>query len=120
MKNFIIILCLLLIYGCSKNIDTFSFRNLSEKDIYVEALQGYDRQPPVGYLSAGVVASSSFMNAKQVGDCVISWGYTNSRDGGIPDKIQHSPCGLVNSKGNYESIQFTFNQDEEWEVKGYE
>ena len=109
--------CILPGVGCHSSIDEFQFINMSERDSYVSELNGFNPNPPVGFLSKGVFAHSLNMDSRLVGTCEIIWGYQNSQEGGIPDEFYRSPCGLEESGGNVpQGIKFTFNSDLRWTV----
>ncbi|MFC3193372.1 hypothetical protein ACFODZ_03845 [Marinicella sediminis] len=103
--------------GCQSSIDEFQFINMSERDIYVSEVNGFNHNPPVGYLSKGVFAHSLNMDSRLIGTCEIIWGYQNNQDGGIPDEFYTSPCGLEElGRKDSKGIKFTFNSDLRWTV----
>jgi len=117
--RYIIILSIFLIAGCSEKIDTFSFTNLSDKDIYIKKVDGFSREPVTGYLSSGDNASNIDMASTQTDLCKIYWGFTNDRDGGIPDEYTATECNLSELGSNINAISFTFTKGRAWDVNQF-
>lgn len=109
--SFLLLFCI----GCSSNIDEFQFINVSQKDIYVKGINGFNPSPPVGYLSHGHSASSLFMGSKIIAECEIVWGFQKNQDGSLPTKYYSSPCNLIElEKVPSKVIKFTFDEGFNW------
>jgi hypothetical protein len=114
IKLFFVLIMMFFVSGCSTNIDSFVFTNLSDKDIHIDKVIGFNIQLTVGYLSSLQGKTYIGMSSKITGDCQITWGYTNDRDGGIPDSYSTSPCIIGKLIPSIEGIKFTFTKEEKW------
>ncbi len=116
--RYIIVLSMFLVAGCSQTIDTFSITNLSDKDIFIEKIEGFSRVPVVDYVSSGSNASNVGMDTTMIGACKIYWVFSKGINDGIPDAYTTTPCDLGELGGlNVKGISFTFTENRKWEFK---
>ena len=99
--------------GCSSFSGDISFRNESPKEVWVERVEGFEYQPPVGILIPGAYIGSSMGSMKFPEEIVLLWsGEWHKAD----QRSVISLKGLAPPTPEKE-IQFIFTSERVWTAK---
>lgn len=98
--------------GCEKFPGNIGFENRTDRGIWVDRVDGFERRPPVGTLKDGR-ADSMLGQMAFPEEITIHWSYENYK-ADQTSKVSLKDIGIP--KGDNEFLLFEFTDKEQWKV----